>query len=911
MKFAGPTHNGVDWNSSDLIEITYETVDELRQNHEKYLKSRRAIVRCNEKASPGDIKTLRFLLPGGNSFSVKGKIEKIKEQPGSPFVLALFVLAKFDDDVSAKLEAALRPVEADDLDFGEGFDLPLTHDYEPHSEPDPPPRPTVSSARPRETVPGRSAQEQDAVNAYLSDDVPDDFNISDAELPEELKGTSGDFIMPRKEGEERDPHLEDKKFVIAFVLMFTKSVQRTGYYGDANHPEAIKAKKGLYALFRRIIGKNREVSFIRKAIGKDRDILIDGVLNDMITLREIMPHGMADLYIPRFLEYLERRCLISFSIKRVINEEKFDRFIGLMSQYSPEFREDARKEGERFTKTLLENGIVEVSAIFDEDIIASGRKLPWQAELTLSRLKKDLKTLPLLRNATEEELRQIKIRIFQDVIRPLRNPAFMIAVLLNADLIMESIEDQPTLKDINVEQFMITGADPSFLAQTSREMIKEIEGVRELQIKAPLEAQRSAAAKHEKILVRLFTHITERFLDETRNTDVDDALEEFFNHKLIPFKTLPVRIQERITSKKLMEAMQQNADDILERFNGPLSDKEFSDFINRFQRVVPLLSDKGEYLLVSKIIDAARKHLDDRDVRRRSITKRLFDYIASTNILPNLKEAFNSDDKQLRELALTVFVSFGRQSVPILLELLKTHNDKWIRKQLIRSITEIGSAGVQPMINELYKQGNPWYYLRNIISILGEIGDRRIAGKLNLLLYNEHPQVREETIMALYRISPDTAENHIVKALEDQDNRVREKAIYALGMLGSTNDRVMQFYQEVLDGKVAPENETLQIQVYNAIGNMTRLDETRRKHMEDALLTKLESGYAGGLLAMFKRGQGAKLSDGVKLAICQSLGKMAKGKRVRALLTKVSKEQDPVLAQRAREALEAVKSRGD
>jgi HEAT repeat protein len=908
MKFSGPTHDGVDWDSSDTLEITYETADELQKNREKYLNARRALVRTSAKAQPGDVKSLVFHLPGGDSFSTRGKVEKVKEQPGKPFALALFALAKLDDEVIAKLDAALRPADADDLDFGEAFDMPLTNDFEPEPEK---PRQAVPASAPKANPSTRSKEDEQALQAYLSDDTPDDFDITDAELPEELKGASGDLIMPKKEGEEVDPHLEDKKYIIAFVLTFTKSVQRTGYYGDANHPEAIKAKKGLYTLFRRIIGRRREVSFIRKAIGKDRDVLIDGVLEDMVTLREIMPHGMADLYIPRFLEYLERRCLISFSIKRIINEEKFNAFIGLLSQYSPEFREDSRKEGERFTKTLVENGIMEVSAIFDEDIIASGRKLPWQAELTLSRLKKDLKTVPLLRNATEEELRQIKVRIFQDVIRPLRNPSFMIAVLLNADLIMESIEDQSALKDIDVEAFMITGAEIGFLAQTSREMIKEINGVRELQIKAPLETQRANAAKQEKILMRLFAHITDRFQEESRNAEMDDALEEFYNNKLIAFKTLPIRIQERITNKKLMEAMQKNADEILDRFNGPLSEKEFSDFINRFQRVIPLLAEKGEYMLVSKIIDSARKHLDDRDVRRRSLTKRLFDYISSTNILETLKEAFNSDDKQLRDLSLAVFISFGRQSVPMLLDLLKTHEDKWVRKQLIRALMDIGPAGVQPMINELYKKGNPWYFLRNIINILGEIGDRRIAGKLNLLLFNEHPQVREETIMAIYRISPDTAETHVVKALEDQDPRVREKAIYCLGMLGSVNERVMQFYMDVLEGRVALDNEALQIQVYNAIGQLGHMEEARRRTIENLLVNKLEVTYGGGWKALFKSATQVKLSDGVKMAICQALGTIGKGKKVRAVLIKASKEHDPVLSQRAKQALGAVKARPD
>lgn len=903
MKFSGPTHNGVDWNSSNIIEITFDSKEELEKANSKYFKSKRAVVRTSTSANPGDKKELNFNLPGGHKFSVTGEVEKVKEQADKPYAMSLFKLETFG---SAEQETINKSLTQEDDLFGDDFDIPLTNDFDTTELA---PAPSEPAQKAPEKPVKRTAEEESMLRAYLSDDLPEDEELIDVELPEELKGVSGDMIMPKnEENDEEDPYLEHKKYVVAFILLFTKSVQRSGYYGDANHPEAIKSKKGLYALFRKIIGRNREISFIRKAVGKERDILIDGVLDDMITLREIMPHGMAELYIPRFLEYLERRCLISFSIKRIINETNFNEFISLLSQYSPEFKDDARKEGERFTRTLIEHGVAEVSAVFDEDIIASGRKLPWQAELTLSRLKKDLKTVPLLKNATEDELRQIKLHIFRDTIKPLRVPEFMIAVLLNSDLIMEGIEESPVLRGLDVEHFMINGAEIEFLAKTSIQLIKEIEGVRELQRKAPLEAQRKAAEKHEKVLMRIFKHITDRFNAED-NEAADYAYEEFFNHKLVPFKSLPLRVQERISNKKLMEAFLSNADEILERFNSPVSNKEFSDFINRFQRVIPLLSEKKEYLLISKVLDSARKHLDDRDVRRKSMTKRLFDYISSTNILADLLEVFDSEEKEMRDMALSVFVSFGRQAVPILLDILKKNEDKWIRKKVIRSIIDIGHPAVQPIVNELYKDDNPWYFLRNLINILGELGDRRIVGKLNLLLYNDNASVREETVKALFRISPETSETHLIKAISDEDAKVRETAISCLGRMGSRNEKVLQFYLDTLEGKNELANEALQIQVYRAVGNLGNLDPARMKNMEYIMDRNLEQVYGSGILSMFKKTSDSALSDALKMAITTALGLVGTSKRSIKLLNKVIKEKDPVLVQKAQEAIKQIEKR--
>lgn len=907
MKFNGPVKNGTDWANEDEIFIEFESVDELKTQYEKYIKSKHLPVRTSTEARPGDKKTLTFKLPDNARFSIQGEITKVKPAGDKPHTASLFKMLDMKKEHFGLLDAAMNPPASDELDLDDGIDIDLSLDEELPKTAEPEPSEPAAPKAP--SVP-KSAEDEAAIQAFLVRDAPEDEELVDAELPAELEGAGGDLLMPKKEGEERDPDLEIKKYIVAFILSFTKSVQRSGYY-EANHPEALAAKKGLYALFRKILGRHREVNFIRKAVGDEKDILIDGVLEDMVTLREIMPQGMAEMYIPRFMEYLDRRCLISFSIKRTINEDKFDKFIDLMSRFSSEYKDDARKEGERFTKTLLENGIVEVSAIFDEDIISSGRKMPWQAELTLSRLKKDLKTVPLLKNATEEELKQIKIRIFEDTIRPLRNPSFLIAVLLNADLIMEEIEDNPVLADIDVVEFMILGSELTFLAQTSNEFTKELDNAKEIQKNAELEAQRKQAAKQEAVLTKIMKRITQRLV-ESNDPSVFDTLEEYYHAKVVPFEDLPKKVQDRITAKKLTDAFMTNHEKILERFGAGASDKEFSDFIYRFQRIVPQLAERGEYALVSRIIDKVRRHLDDRNARRKSLAKRFFDFISTTDVVEGLREGFVSPDKELRNLSAGVLVSFGRQSVPVLLDILKNEEDKWVRKLAIRSITEIGQDAVQPMINELYKEDNPWFFLRNLVNMLSSLGDRKIVGKLTLLLFHEHPAVREETVNALFKISPDTAESHLIKVLDDSESKVREKAVLCLGLLKSQNDKVIRYYMDVIEGKVEEDNKPMQVAVFRAIGSMgDSIDENRRQQIEEVMLTHLEKAYGGGLMSVFKQSTKSGINDSQKMAMAEALGKIGVGKRVRRVLEKIAKEKDPILAGRGQDALKLFDKRAN
>jgi len=174
-----------------------------------------------------------------------------------------------------------------------------------------------------------------------------------------------------------------------------------------------------------------------------------------------------------------------------------------------------------------------------------------------------------------------------------------------------------------------------------------------------------------------------------------------------------------------------------------------------------------------------------------------------------LRTAFESDQKELRNMAASVFVAFGAQAVPLLLDMLRNNEDKWARKRIIHSLREIGAAAAPAMQNELYKEENPWYFLRNLIALLSDVADRKVVGKLTLLLFHAHPSVREETIGALTRLSPETAESHLQKALDDADNRVREKAVTCLGGLKSRSEKVLRYYLDVLEGKKELEQEAI------------------------------------------------------------------------------------------------------
>ena len=93
-----------------------------------------------------------------------------------------------------------------------------------------------------------------------------------------------------------------------------------------------------------------------------------------------------------------------------------------------------KKTKERFTQALHQNGIFNISFVFNEELLAPEREMPWRARVTLSRMRKDLKMIPYFQKMSGQELGEIRRKLLQDSLRPIRQSDLFCAILRNSDL---------------------------------------------------------------------------------------------------------------------------------------------------------------------------------------------------------------------------------------------------------------------------------------------------------------------------------------------------------------------------------------------------------------------------------------------------------------------------------------------
>jgi len=152
-----------------------------------------------------------------------------------------------------------------------------------------------------------------------------------------------------------DPHKEIKAKLGEFLLSLIQGFLRTGFY-TPDHPEAKKATVGLYEDFQDLFTGKGELTLLVRDDPEGKNILIEGVLPETHNLNSLMFRGMAETYTPKFAKFLERKDLISLTLKNTMTRTQFTNFVDVMG--SPIFIDTHEKsDKERFSQILKERGI--------------------------------------------------------------------------------------------------------------------------------------------------------------------------------------------------------------------------------------------------------------------------------------------------------------------------------------------------------------------------------------------------------------------------------------------------------------------------------------------------------------------------------------------------------------------------
>lgn len=665
-----------------------------------------------------------------------------------------------------------------------------------------------------------------------------------------------------------------------FILSLIQAFLKTGYY-TPDHPEAQKARTGLYDTLQKILRGKGEISFIAVKSDSRSEVFIGGITDEPANAAGFMMKSMAEMFVPKFVEYFDRKNLSSFSMKTAMSRDEFEKFINVMTE-SPLGEGEGADSEDTLTMKLIKNDILMVSTVFNVDIVGKGRKLPWRVEVSLSRLKRDLNMIPLYKNISEEKASEIRKMVFGDIIRPLKSPKLIEEMLANLDLVSS---DLIGFDPEEFERRIIEHIDARSLVEVSRELIRVLKEVKNA----------FDRLQDVDLLVRLeyLRRITRRVADALLQKDAHgtDLLAGLVSQRILGMEDIPENVRPRVMKHFSLDSFLESPETFLASVEATSDSRQIREQICLLFEFLPVLFSKKRYRDISGIFSISRaKGVLYGMAERQDLTETISRVVYTS--------AVTADKEDATEL-LTLLSSLDSLGVFLLADLLDNDN-RFIRRSAVEILPRKGPQAV-PFITGMFSRKEGWYFARNALIVLAHpgAGGVEVENLFKRLLHHPHPNVRKEAVQGLPAVFGAKAESLLIPLLRDADSEIIKRAISALSAIQSSDPRVFNFFSEVLDGKM-PDEEGLCEQVLSAVAAMP-VPPGKKGLLETALLSILnESSFFRAVMDRDRQ------SSSRKVCAIHALASAGTEKSLKTL-TKYASSKDPELNKAAAAAIAKIK----
>jgi HEAT repeat protein len=593
-----------------------------------------------------------------------------------------------------------------------------------------------------------------------------------------------------------------------------------------------------------------------------------------------MLKGMAEMFVPKFLAYFDRKNLSSFSIKSTITRKEFEAFVDIMSE-SPN-HEESDNSRDRLTLDLIKKSVLNVSTVFNVDLVGKERKLPWRVDIALTRLKRDLSLIPLYKNINEEKIAELKNMVFDDIIRPIKNYKIVKDMLINLDII------SPDIAGISREEFEDRITDyihKDYLLLAAPEILDFlsdlVESYKKMNDKGILERLQFIQQMAKKVGLKIISY----------GIPDEKLLLEFFNQKILDLDDLPENLHLKVKRREEIGLFLQETQKyftILENADSPDKIEKISFFLLNF---LPELYERNLITESEEIL----RNIHAKGFNFTGIDSMLLDEIVSV-IVKKIDEG--TKEEQMRLLDTIDFMD--KVAVMVLINFL-VHKSRAVRKIACDKLIKLGKAAVPALKGSITKHKD-WFHIRNVLMILAEVGQDSpgLEEIFKEYLLHKEPRIRVEAVAGIVSTLGKDAEGELLSTLKDENPFVRKKTIWALGKINSVRTDAISFFINTITGKSNEEDIIIE-QVLSSIQTYPHdLEETKR--FEEAIIEALSKGT--GFFG--KLGSTSLLSNRIRERMCETLGYIG-GRKSSDFLIKIARKSEPSVKKKAREALDKIK----
>lgn len=422
--------------------------------------------------------------------------------------------------------------------------------------------------------------------------------------PEEYRDPA-DAIEPLSESSDEltDEDLLEREQFGNFTRSMIQTMNRTTYY-EPGHPAFAAVRDDLFEQLRGLLVKHQQVGFVLLR-GSPPQVHVDGLGGGRVNLAQIMSAGIYELVGPRLAEYMDRFDLVVLAFSRRISLPEFERFVAVMT------RPIVNRPAEwTISDALLEADVTSISAVTVSELRVGAHDLPWQLEVCIARLRRDLRTIPMFKSLSDAELRKIKRQIFQDVVRPLGRVDLLRLLIKHSPWIEQEIQEREGIGDLRIPESVVWAVQARQFVDLAMTLFHEMYVTKNAELE-----------EHD---LRAFELCKSRLSNEDIPGS-DNLYRKLFEFEIFTFDQLPERLQDALRAEDYIRAWDQGARrppqtetkrDIRvvgKVIRALLEHERFTDAVEVAEVLVGVAQSPSE-LIAQYAFDTLREVLPDREV---------------------------------------------------------------------------------------------------------------------------------------------------------------------------------------------------------------------------------------------------------------------------------------------------------
>ena len=242
------------------------------------------------------------------------------------------------------------------------------------------------------------------------------------------------------------------------------------------------------------------------------------------------------------------------------------------------------------------------------------------------------------------------------------------------------------------------------------------------------------------------------------------------------------RISPRLSEMRPEFVVQRKALVIADLLSIENDDDQYAKVAADLEAALHELVVHDQYGLALQLLHTLDEHAEDTSEKtdsQRQLAGQIFSrFYEPMSLQQLLRDALGKPGPRMDQVVEIVQLG-GTDIVPTLLDTLAEEDVRRVRQRLLRILTALGTSVTEIAAGRL--DDERWFFVRNLVLLLGDSGDESQIEKIAPLLEHSEARVRTQALEAVVKLGGEKASALLVAAIDDDDEMARTIAVHGLG----------------------------------------------------------------------------------------------------------------------------------